>query len=83
MDRIELMTLAFTVVIGVFLILGGSVAGPEIETIQLTLEQQVSQMTNTIYDLAYHSKSIVIESLTVIKQSLNLALDLAIAMLTL
>ena len=72
MDRIEL-----TAVIGTFLIIASSLAGPETEAIRLTLDQQMSQITGMIHELAGHSKSIFIESLTVIKQSVNLALDLA------
>ena len=78
MNRIDLATLLLTATIGTFVIFGSAVAGAEIDSMKSKVNQQTTHMIDASYRVANHSKSIVIESLSLAKHSITLALDLAI-----
>ena len=78
MDRIELTTLIFITIISSLLIFGSTLSNFEIEAINSTINQQTSDIVDIGYRLIHHCKSIVIESLDLAKQSINLVLDLSL-----
>lgn len=74
MNRTDIVILTITATLTAFMLFGDAFAGPQIESVH----QHTTQLMESSFRVVKHSKSVVIESLTLAKHSISLALDIAI-----
>lgn len=85
MNRTHLAIVLLAAIIGIFIVLQSAQPnsvnkplGANNSTLQVKIERNSEQLIDATHRLAYHCRMVVIESLVIAKQSINVVLDTAI-----